>query len=72
MSATTRQKTCAVCGAAFRPDQATSLEPLIDDVIRYVAVCWGHTTFVHHTLERTPWQANQSSPSSAMSATIPS
>lgn len=44
MSAVTRQQTCAACGKAFLPGELTDLEPLIDGMIRYVAVHAGHST----------------------------
>lgn len=44
MSVANRQRTCAVCGAPFVEGELTELEPLIDGVIRYVAVHVGHTT----------------------------
>ncbi|MDX3190794.1 hypothetical protein PV458_20485 [Streptomyces sp. MN03-5084-2B] len=42
--AAARQRTCAVCGAPFAPDERTGLEVLIDGKIRYVAVHSGHST----------------------------
>lgn len=45
MSAASRQRTCAACGGELREDDRTNVEPLIDDVIRYVAVHAGCSTF---------------------------
>lgn len=45
MSAASRQKTCAVCGALLLATDRTSVEPLIDGQVRYVAVHWNHHTF---------------------------
>ncbi|MGK3202427.1 hypothetical protein [Amycolatopsis sp. MEPSY49] len=39
-----RQRTCAVCGAEFRPGERTEVEAFSDGVVRYVAVHPGHTT----------------------------
>jgi hypothetical protein len=44
MSAAARQRTCAACGAPFVRGEPTDLEPLVDGVIRYVAVHHGHST----------------------------
>ncbi|MFJ1764962.1 hypothetical protein ACIOD2_31870 [Amycolatopsis sp. NPDC088138] len=43
-SAAERQRTCAACGARFRPGQPTGLEVLVDGEVRYVAVHRGHST----------------------------
>jgi hypothetical protein len=48
MSAASRQQTCAVCATSLT-EVATDIEPLIDDVVRYVAVCKGCSTFPHHS-----------------------
>ncbi|MYW94164.1 hypothetical protein G3I59_27020 [Amycolatopsis rubida] len=45
MSAASRQRTCAACGAPLREGERTDLEPLIDGKIRYVAVHSGHSTY---------------------------
>ncbi len=45
MSAAGRQKTCAVCGAPFLDDEPVNVEPLIDDIVRYVACHWHHSTY---------------------------
>lgn len=45
MSATNRQRTCAACGAPFAEGGHADLEPLIDGVVRYVAVHQGHSTY---------------------------
>lgn len=53
MSAAHRQKTCAVCGRPFLEEDRVNIEPLIDDVVRYVAVHWGESTHpVRLSLER--------------------
>ena len=39
-----RQRTCAVCGAEFRPGERTDVEAFSDGEVRYVAVHPGHTT----------------------------
>jgi hypothetical protein len=44
-SAAERQRTCAACGAEFRPGDRTEVEVLLDGEIRYVAVHGGHTTY---------------------------
>jgi hypothetical protein len=50
MSLAKIQKTCAKCALPLAGER-TSLEPLVDDVIRYVVVHWGCSTFVRHTIE---------------------
>jgi hypothetical protein len=40
-----RQRTCAVCGAEFRPGERTEVEAFSDGEVRYVAVHPGHTTY---------------------------
>lgn len=45
MSAATRQRSCAVCGAPFVPGERTDVEVLLDGRIRYVAVHPGHSTY---------------------------
>lgn len=47
MSAAHRQRTCAACGGELHEDDHVSVEPLIDPSVRYVAVHWDHSTFVH-------------------------
>ncbi|RZQ61126.1 hypothetical protein [Amycolatopsis suaedae] len=44
MSAAKRQRSCACCGKAFTDNERTEVEPLIDGMIRYVAVHPGHST----------------------------
>ncbi|MFD8499440.1 hypothetical protein [Amycolatopsis sp. NPDC059657] len=39
-----RQRTCAACGAPFADGETAELEPLIDGVVRYLAVHPGHST----------------------------
>jgi hypothetical protein len=51
MSAASRQHTCAACGHPFQPDERTNLEPLVDDIVRYVATCWTCITAPDHTHE---------------------
>jgi hypothetical protein len=45
MSAASRQRTCAACGAGFAPGERTEVEVLLDGAVRYVAVHPGHSTF---------------------------
>lgn len=52
MSAVKRQRTCAVCGRPFTLGEPTDLEPLLDGVVRYVAVHAGHTTHPARRLQR--------------------
>lgn len=53
MSAAHRQLTCAACGGPFVEESPVNIEPLIDGVIRYVAVHWSCTTHpVRTSLER--------------------
>lgn len=47
MSAAHRQRTCAACGGELAEDDPVSVEPLIDPSVRYVAVHWLCSTFVH-------------------------
>jgi hypothetical protein len=42
-----RCQTCAACGKTLDPTELTDIEPLIDDQIRYIAVCVGCSTFPH-------------------------
>lgn len=50
MSAASRQQTCAACGRDLAEVESTGLEPLIDPIVRYVAVCWSCTTFIDSEL----------------------
>lgn len=52
MSAAHRQLTCAACGAPITEDQRSDVEPLIDGMIRYVAVHAGHHTFPVRKMNR--------------------
>lgn len=45
MSAASRQRSCAACGALFGEDDRVSVEPLVDEIVRYVAVHWACSTF---------------------------
>lgn len=54
MSAVKRQRTCAVCGAPFAEGERAELEPLIDGVIRYLAVHPGHSTRCDSRQKRLP------------------
>ncbi|SDX61463.1 hypothetical protein SAMN05421504_103261 [Amycolatopsis xylanica] len=54
MSVVKRQRTCAVCGAPFADGEQAELEPLIDGVIRYLAVHPGHSTWRRSYEEELP------------------
>jgi hypothetical protein len=56
MSAAKRQRSCAACGGPLREGERTDLEPLIDGVVRYVAVHAGHST---HAPLRERWVAGR-------------
>lgn len=45
MSAAHRQHSCACCGLVIHEEDMVSVEPLVDGVIRYVAVLWDHHTY---------------------------
>lgn len=45
MSAAHRQRTCACCGVEIHEEDKVSVEPLVDGMIRYVAVLWDHHTY---------------------------
>jgi hypothetical protein len=45
-----RQHSCAACGHTFVDGEKTSLEVLIDGMVRYVAVCWD----CHSSPRKTP------------------
>lgn len=45
MSLIRRQSTCALCGKEFKEKELINVEPLIDPIIRYVAVHWNESTF---------------------------
>lgn len=51
MSVAGRQKTCAACGGEFLDGEPVNVEPLIDDIVRYVACHWHHST--HPTTSHT-------------------
>ena len=48
MSLARRQDTCAFCGKHFEKNDRVNIEPLIDPIIRYVAVHWNESTFTIH------------------------
>ena len=52
-----RQRTCAVCGAEFRPGERTEVEAFSDGEVRYVAVHPGHTTEPVRRTRKRPSQA---------------
>lgn len=48
MSVAHRQKTCACCGRLLKDTDNITVEPLVDNNIRYVVTHWDCNTFVHH------------------------
>lgn len=48
MSVIGHQVTCVACGRPISETDNVSIEPLVDESIRYVAVHWDCHTFVYH------------------------
>jgi len=62
MSAASRQRSCAACGAGFAPGARTEVEVLLDGEVRYVAVHPGHSTFAPLRLRVVPRRAAPTRP----------